>query len=58
MIEVIIILFVVSVSMFLIAAYYGFKEIIEQNYDLSDDGTGSSKEYPVQPDCAEKKYTN
>lgn len=52
MIEVIIIFFVVSISMFLIAAYHGFKEIIEQNYDLSDDG--SSKQDAVQPDPAEQ----
>ncbi|MGB0387764.1 MAG: hypothetical protein ACPGWR_23345 [Ardenticatenaceae bacterium] len=39
MIEAIIIFSVVSISIFLIATYYGFKEIIEQNYDLSDSGT-------------------
>ena len=54
MIEVIIIFFVVSISMFLIAAYHGFKEITEQFYDLSDDGTGSSKQDTAQPDCTEQ----
>ena len=54
MIEGVIIFTVVSMSIFLIAAYHGFKEIIEQNYDLSDDGTGSSKQDAVQPDPAEQ----
>lgn len=52
MIEAIIIFTVVSISIFLIAAYQAFKEIVEQNYDLSDDGP--SKEYPVQPDSTEQ----
>ena len=52
MIEGVIIFFVVSISMFLIAAYHGFKEIIEQNYDLSDDG--SSKQDTAQSDCTEQ----
>jgi len=52
MIEVIIIFSVVSISMFLIAAYHGFKEITEQFYDLSDDG--SSKDDAVQPDSTEQ----
>lgn len=52
MIEVIIIFSVVSISIFLIAAYHGFKEIAQEFYDLSDDGP--SKEYPVQPDSTEQ----
>jgi len=52
MIEAIIIFSVVSVSIFLFAAYQAFKEIVEQNYDLSDDG--SSKEGTVQSDSTEQ----
>ena len=54
MIEAIIIFSVVSISILLIATYQAFKEIGEQFYDLSDDGTGSSKQDTVQPDCTEQ----
>ena len=52
MIEGVIIFTAVSMSIFLIAAYQAFKEIVEQNYDLSDDG--SSEQDAVQADSAEQ----
>ena len=52
MIEAIVIFLAISGFILLIARYHAFKEIGEQFYDLSDDG--SSEQDAVQPDSREQ----